>query len=217
MLLEICVENLTDALEAEKAGAHRIELCANLVVGGTTPRHDLIATAAKQLSIPFYPIIRPRGGNFIFDSIELNEMIKAIEYCKSVGCKGVVLGVLNVKNEIDLLAIQKLKMAAGQMHITFHKAFDLIENQKNALEQLISLDIQNVLTSGGGATAAEGQNTLKHLVSLSNDCINILVGGGVRSSNIHDLKTMIGATHFHSRATNRHNEFDKSEVLQMLL
>lgn len=215
MLLEICVENIDDATAAASAGADRIELCANLAVGGTTPSYAVIELALSKLDVPFYPIIRPRGGNFVYNQPELKQIIEDIIFCKNSGCKGIVVGVLNHENKIDTAAIESIIDAKGDMQITFHKAFDEIKDQLNALQILKLYGINNVLTSGGASTALIGQNQLHSLINHANQDINILIGGGVRSSNLNDLMFGTTSRYFHSRATNSNNCFDSNEVMSM--
>ena len=145
MIVEICANSFESALAAEKGGAHRMELCTQLAVGGLTPSHQLIKKVITELSIPVHVLIRPRKGDFYYSEDELTTMINDIEFCNNIGCQGVVSGVLTSENKINISATKRLINAAKGMDFTFHRAFDCTENAIESLEQLIDLKIKRVL------------------------------------------------------------------------
>jgi copper homeostasis protein len=196
--LEICANSLQSVINAQKAGAHRVELCAGLWEAGTTPSHATIKKSC-ELDIKVFVLIRPRGGDFVYTDLEFELIKEDIAICKSLGVDGIVSGVLKPDNTIDIERTQKLIELSKPLPFTFHRAFDLIENQEAALKQLIAIGTQRVLTSGGKASAPEAQNQLKKLVESGNDQIIILAGGGIKSNNISKLfKT--GCKEFHMTA-----------------
>lgn len=196
--LEICANSLQSVINAQKAGAHRVELCAGLWEAGTTPSHATIKKSC-ELDIKVFVLIRPRGGDFVYTDLEFELIKEDIAICKSLGVDGIVSGVLKPDNTIDIERTQKLIELSKPLPFTFHRAFDLIENQEAALKQLIAIGTQRVLTSGGKASAPEAQHQLKKLVESGNDQIIILAGGGIKSKNISKLfKT--GCKEFHMTA-----------------
>jgi copper homeostasis protein len=198
--LEVIGFDLASCIVAEKAGAHRIELCANPNEGGTTPSLGMIRMARKSNSIQLFPIIRPRGGDFHYDNMEFLSMIEDIKMCKEEGCDGVVLGMLHKDGTVDVDACHELIHYSGGMDVTFHRAFDRVKNQVQSLEQLIQLGCKRVLTSGGYPTASEGKEELKKLVLKSADRITIMIGSGIKSSNIEELYHFTKAKAFHASA-----------------
>ena len=196
--LEICANSLQSVINAQKAGAHRVELCAGLWEAGTTPSPATIKKSC-ELDIKVFVLIRPRGGDFVYTDLEFELIKEDIKICKSLGVDGIVSGVLKPDNTIDIERTQTLIELSKPLPFTFHRAFDLIEDQEVALKQLIDLGAQRVLTSGGKASAPEAQHQLKKLVEISNDQIIILAGGGIKSNNISELfKT--GCKEFHMTA-----------------
>ena len=196
--LEICANSLQSVINAHKAGAHRVELCAGLWEAGTTPSPATIKKSC-ELDITVFVLIRPRGGDFVYTNLEFELIKEDIKICKSLGVDGIVSGVLKSNNTIDIERTQTLIELSKPLPFTFHRAFDLIEDQELALEQLINLGAKRVLTSGGKASAPEAQHQLKKLVEISNGKINILAGGGIKINNISELfKT--GCKEFHMTA-----------------
>ena len=196
--LEICANSLQSVVNAHKAGAHRVELCAGLWEAGTTPSPATIKKSCA-LNIKVFVLIRPRGGDFVYTDLEFDLLKEDIKICKSLGVDGIVSGVLKPDNTIDMERTQTLIELSKPLPFTFHRAFDLIEDQEAALEQLITIGAQRVLTSGGKTSAPEAQHQLKKLVETSNDRIIILAGGGIKSNNINKLlKT--GCKEFHMTA-----------------
>jgi copper homeostasis protein len=198
--LEVIAFDLISCTIAEKNGADRIELCANPHEGGTTPSIGMIETARKITSIQLFPIIRPRGGDFLYTDHEFQSMIRDIKACKELGCDGVVIGMLQSNGSIDMKRTAELIQHAKGMQITFHRAFDRVQNPIVALSQLIELGCDRVLTSGLHPTAPEGSDVLRELVSFSSNRIKIMVGSGVKSENIESLALKTQAPAYHASA-----------------
>ena len=198
--LEICTGSIQSALIAEKSGAHRIELCDNLSEGGTTPSYGMIKTCKSLLNIPIFPIIRPRGGDFVYSNEEFEVMKHDILCCAELGCEGVVFGILRNDGTVDTERCAELKKITGHMQVTFHRAFDRCNNQLKSLEDIISLGFDRVLTSGGKPYAEEAKPELKQLVDLAGDRIIVMPGSGVTSLNLLKILRETGAKEFHSTA-----------------
>lgn len=198
--LEICCFNIQSALIAQDAGAHRVELCADPVGGGTTPSLGLIQTAREKLHIQLYPIIRPRDGDFLFDDDEFEIMMKDISLCKQAGCDGVVIGMLNADGTIDKKRCAKLVDLAYPLGVTFHRAFDRSANPFEAMEDIINIGCERILTSGQKPTAIEGAVLLNELVRQAENRIIIMPGSGIRANNIIELKEKTTAEEFHTSA-----------------
>jgi copper homeostasis protein len=198
--LEICANSLTSALTAEAAGAYRIELCDNLKEGGTTPSFAQIAMARKYLNIKLYPIIRPRGGDFLYSDLEFEIMKADIEQCRQLGCDGVVFGILTSDGSVDKKRCMALKQVAGHMDTTFHRAFDRCKNPFEALEDIIEMGVSRILTSGLEATALLGAPLLASLIKQANDRIVIMPGAGIRPENLRQLIQVTGAKEYHTTA-----------------
>lgn len=198
--LEVIAFDLFSCLVAENVGAHRIELCANPHEGGTTPSFGMMRMARKASSIQLFPIIRPRGGDFLYDKAEFLSMIEDIKIAKNEGCDGVVIGMLKKDGAIDIDACHDLIHHANGMEVTFHRAFDRVNDQQKALEDVIKLGCTRILTSGGHPTAVEGKDQLQQLVSLASNRIKIMVGSGIRSSNIKEIQSHTKASVFHASA-----------------
>jgi len=199
MLIEICASTYQSALNAEKGGAHRIELCENLAVGGITPSYSLIKRVIEELSIPVNILVRPRKGDFVYDEEEFNQMKKDIEFCKEIGCHGIVTGVLDNNGSIDIARIIELIELSRPMSFTFHRAFDITVNPLEALTSLMDLGVDRILTSGHEISALQGISLLKELKDTAKDKLTILVGGSVRASNIDHFKNT-GFKEAHSSA-----------------
>ena len=198
--LEICAASLASAQAAQAGGAHRIELCQNLEQGGITPSYGLIRQVLAQVSLPVFVLIRPRPGGFVYSPGELAIMRDDIAACRELGCAGVVLGVLDTAGRVDMAACQELIKLAGTMEITFHRAFDACPDQAQALEDVIALGCQRVLTSGGQPTAEAGQNQLAALVAQAAKRIQIMPGAGITAGNVWGLAARTGAQEFHASA-----------------
>jgi copper homeostasis protein len=198
MLLEICAYNIQSCIIAEKAGASRIELCADPTAGGTTPSYGTIDYALDKISIPIFPMIRPRGGNFVYDANELTIMKKDILTVREMGCPGIATGVLLNDGNIDTETMKRIVDWAHPMSVTCHKAFDRTPDALKALEDIISTGCARILTSGLKDTAINGATTIAQLVTLAANRIIIMPGGGVRSTKIAQLIIEIKATEYHS-------------------
>ncbi|MEZ4778011.1 MAG: copper homeostasis protein CutC [Flavobacteriaceae bacterium] len=200
MVLEICANSFESAMAAQKAGAHRIELCSELSVGGITPSW-VVKSSFRNNAIPVYVLIRPRSGNFTYSKYEVDVMLKDIKQCAKLGVTGIVSGALTVSNDIDVEVTQQLLKASEGMDFTFHRAFDWCRNPIDALKILEDLGIQRVLTSGQKPTAFEGLELLKELKSLSTT-IKIMPGGGINVENVMAFKEA-GFTEIHSSASQK--------------
>ena len=188
MLLEICANSYQSAKNAKDAGAHRIELCSELAVGGITPSYGLIKQVVSELNIETFVLIRPRSGNFCYSKSEFEIIKKDIQICKDLGCQGIVSGVLNSDNTIDIERTRELVAHARPLAFTFHRAFDIVPNREVALKQLIKLGIERILTSGQQPKAIDGLDTLKELKLKAKNRITFLIGSGINSKNAKTFK-----------------------------
>jgi copper homeostasis protein len=198
--LEVCANSYESALAAQIGGAKRVEFCDNLAEGGTTPSYAQIALAKKNLSIEVWPIIRPRGGDFLYSDIEFELMKEDIKICRSLNCEGIVIGILKDNGTIDKERCAQLTELAKPMGVAFHRAFDMSNDMDQALEDLIELNIKRVLTSGGASSAILGAERLAQLVKKANGRIIIMPGAGINESNIKELIDKTGARQFHASA-----------------
>jgi len=199
VLVEGCVESLADAQAAARGGADRLELCADLAVGGTTPSAELIRAVKARVFIPVFVMARPRGGSFVYNAAEIDQSRRDIENVIDAGADGVVVGALTPSNDIDVPTLQGFVARAGQAPVTFHRAFDQVRDPARALETLIDAGVQRVLTAGGQGTALEGSATLKLLVDQAGDRIVIMAGGKVRGNNARELIERTGVPELHAR------------------
>ena len=199
-ILEICAGSVESAIAARDGGAKRIELCAALEIGGVTPSAGLIAEARKIDGLVLNVIIRPRGGDFLYNEYEVACMLQDIRTCKELGADGVVIGALTADGDIDTAICKQLIAAADGMSVTFHRAFDMCRDASKALEELIELGCDRVLTSGQAATAQTGIPLLKELVEQAAGRIIIMPGCGVSSANAAAILQATGATEIHASA-----------------
>ncbi len=200
VILEACVETYEQAVAAEKNGAHRIELCDHLDLGGITPPVALTEAVLDTLNIPIMAMVRPRGGNFVYSDAEFKLMQMDIELLKEMGCHGVVFGLLTSEGEVDVERTKKLVELASPMQVTFHKAFDNCPDLFRALEDLKKTGVNRLLTSGGKATALEASELLTQLIERSEGKPKVIVAGKVTHKNINELKDLIpNAREFHGR------------------
>jgi copper homeostasis protein len=205
MVLEICASNYQSAINAQTAGAHRIELCTELAVGGLTPSYGLLLQVLKKLTIPVFILIRPRSGNFTYSEAEFEIMKHDIQLCKDLGCSvpiaiGIVSGVLNGDNTIDIERTKQLIELSRPLPFTFHRAFDWTPEPFGALEQLIDLGAERVLTSGQETSAEKGIELLKQLKDKAKNRITILPGGGINPQNAKVFRDF-GFSELHASAT----------------
>lgn len=200
MILEICANSFQSAKNAEEGGAQRIELCSELIVGGITPSYGLINQVVEQLSIETFVLVRPRSGNFTYSDAEFEIMKRDIQICKNLGCSGIVSGVLNEDNSLDVQRTKTLIEASKPLNFTFHRAFDCVPNPLETLVQLIGLEVDRILTSGQETSAEKGIELLKELNEKAKDRIIILPGGGVNHKNAMQFKE-IGFLEIHASAS----------------
>ena len=201
--VEICANSVKSCIEAQKGGAYRVELCAGIPVGGTTPSFGDISLARELLDIKLNIIIRPRGGDFLYSDLEHKIMLKDIEIAGSLGVDGVVIGCLTPNGEIDMIRNHELIEAAGDMSVTFHRAFDMCRDPFESLEKIIDLGCDRILTSGQQPKAEMGIDLLKKLVDIAGERIIIMPGSGVNADNISKLAISTGAKEYHFSARER--------------
>lgn len=206
-LLEIASNSAASALAAQQGGADRVELFDNLEQGGTTPSHGTLAVTRDRLRIPLYVLIRPRPGDFLYGPLEAEIMLRDIAHCRELGCDGVVIGALDANGGIDMPLCRELMSAAGPMGVTFHRAFDAARDLPAALEQIIALGCERVLSSGGHAGAEQGSAVLARLVRQAGGRLAVMAGAGVSAGNIGQLARDTGCSEFHASAkAPRHSE-----------
>ncbi|MEI6049116.1 MAG: copper homeostasis protein CutC [Bacteroidota bacterium] len=195
--LEICVDNVESAVYAQKAGADRVELCNNLIEGGTTPGYGTIVSARNNLHIGLYVIIRSRGGDFLYSDPEYDIMRREIDICGQCGVDGIVLGILRPDGAIDIERTAKLIELAHPMSVTFHRAFDMCSDPVQGLEDVIATGATRLLTSGQKDKAGEGAELISQLVRQAADRIIIMPGSGINESNIALIAKVTCAKEFH--------------------
>jgi copper homeostasis protein len=195
--LEICADSIESALNAQLAGADRIELCANLIEGGTTPSYGTIISAKSNLNILLHVLIRPRGGDFLYTDIEYDIMRRDIETCGESGADGIVIGILTSDGKIDIDRTARLVEFSKPMSVTFHRAFDMCTDPVKRIEEIIQSGANRLLTSGQKKTAVEGSALINKLVKQAHGRIIIMPGSGVDEENIATLAESTGACEFH--------------------
>ncbi len=198
MHVEICCNSILSARNAKAGGANRIELCQALGEGGTTPSAAAIEYCVKELNLQTRVLIRPRGGNFVYDNDEMRVILRDIELTKHLGAHAVVVGFLTAEGDIDTENTRRAVEAADGMGITFHRAFDECRNPKEALEQIIDCGCHKLLTSGCKATAWEGREMLKKLLSQAGRRIGIIGAAGITVDNVHQLVLETGLYEVHA-------------------
>ncbi len=196
-MIEVCVDSVMSAINAENGSADRVELCDNLFEGGTTPSAGMIKAVREKVGIGLQVMIRPRGADFLYSQDEMGVMKHDIRVANELGANGVVFGCLTPDGCIDRSKTDDLMKCAGQMNITFHRAFDMVRDPFQSLEDLIGLGVTRVLTSGLERSAAEGADLISELVKVAGDRIIILAGGGVRPYNIRKLVEETGVKECH--------------------
>jgi copper homeostasis protein len=197
-VLEITVDSLERALAAERGGAHRIELCADLSVGGLTPDSELMSKVRELVRIPIVALVRPRGGDFVYSDKERAAMGRDIQTARELGMDGVVLGILRADGHVDVSRTRALVERARPLPVTFHRAFDVSTDLRRSLEDVIQTGAVRILSSGGALTAAEGLACLSDLVKGTRGRISIMPGSGVTAANISRLMEATGAREFHA-------------------
>ena len=201
VLLEACVDSVESALAAQSGGADRVELCEDLLEGGTTPSAGMMEVCQERLHLPLHVLVRPRGADFVYSDVEIEVMQRDIALARRLGVAGVALGALRPDGTIDTERTKALIGAARPMSITFHRAFDFTPDADAALDTLIRLGIERVLTSGQAPTAVQGMQTLTRLVSRAEGRIIVLAGGGLSEENITTVAEQTGVREVHVRAT----------------
>ena len=214
--LEIACFNFESALIAQENGADRVELCAGIEVGGTTPNFEIVKQAREKLAIDLYVMIRPKGGNFVYTDAEFQLMQADILALKAVNVDGFVFGILKEDNTINKEQNKMLVDLAKPFPCTFHRAFDEVINPFQALEQLIDCGFKTILTSGQAQNVMEGINRLTELVTKANNRITIMPGGGLRSTNIETIQQNTKAIFYHSSAITDGSEMASATEVQAL-
>jgi copper homeostasis protein len=197
-VLEIATSDFATTKSAVEGGADRIELCANLGEGGTTPSYGTIYQCRESFDVLLYPIIRPRGGDFLYTDGEYEIMLHDAKLCKQLGCDGIVIGLLNEEGAIDIKRTATLIDIAYPMGVTFHRAFDRCRDAFEALEQLVQIGCERILTSGQQPTVNEGMDLIAALNKIADHRITVMPGSGVRKENIEALAEKTGCIEFHS-------------------
>lgn len=215
-MLEIACFEISSAETALQSMADRIEFCADLELGGTTPDFYEFLHLKRTYKKPVYVMIRPRGCGFFYSEDEFAQMKSSIITFREAGAEGFVFGILNAHNEIDVEKNAELITLAGQIPCSFHRAVDRTPDLEKAVQTLIELGFKTVLTSGGKKSAMEGKENLKMLIEKYSDQIEILIGGGVRSENVAELKKFTGGKSFHSSAIPKYESFaDEDEIRKL--
>ncbi len=215
-MLEIACFEITSAEIACESMADRIEFCDDFEKGGTTPDFYEFMHLKRHYQTPVYVMIRPKGGPFFYSDAEFIEMKNSIITFKEGGANGFVFGILTSNNEIDEARNKELIELAGETPCTFHRAFDRTADLEKSIQTLIKLGFKTVLTSGGKKSAMEGKDALQSLIQNYSDKIEILIGGGVRSENIEELKKFTGGTSFHSSAILKYDTFVTNDEIKKL-
>lgn len=196
--LECCCTDVAEAVEAMNGGAGRIELCEDLSCGGVTPSRSNLEATLRAVNIPVNVLVRARGGDFVYDEAEIPAMIGSVRMCRELGVNGVVVGALRKDGSIDIDTVRRLMVEAEGLHVTFHRAFDECADPFAALEDIIALGCDRLLTAGHASNVNDGERTLKELNDRADGRIVILAGSGVRPGNIARLEASTGCKEFHS-------------------
>ena len=196
-ILECCVDSVESAIAAQKGGADRLELCSNLIIGGTTPGINLFLAVREKVCLKVHVLIRPRFGDFCYTDEEFSIMLKDVEMFRKNGADGVVIGMLNKDGSLDAARMEKLISAAGDMSITLHRAFDVCRDPFRTMEEAMDLGISTILTSGQKNRCYDGKELIRELVEKAGNRIDIMVGGGVKGTIIRELVDITRARSFH--------------------
>ena len=206
-ILEVCANSLASALAAQTGGAYRVELCDNLYEGGTTPSPGCIKLTREKLNIKLNVLIRPRGSDFLYTDDEMEIIRRDIQYCKQNGVDGVVIGFLTPNGDIDIERTSEIIKAAHPMSVTFHRAYDMCKDPCKALDELINLKVDRILTSGQRNSAPQGVERISELVEIAGDRVIIMPGAGLKPENIRNFHLQIRAKEYHATL---HSEVDSS-------
>lgn len=196
-LLEVCVDSVESAIRAVEGGADRLELCSNLIIGGTTPSTALFEAIRKRCNIKIHVLIRPRFGDFNYSEYEFEVIKNEVKLFKALGADGIVIGMLKIDGTLDYEHMKELIKIAEGMSITLHRAFDVCVDPYEALEQAVCLGVHTILTSGQKNNALAGKEVIKKLVEQADQRIDILVGSGVSANIIEEIYETTGATSYH--------------------
>lgn len=199
--LEICVDTVQSAFAAEAGGASRIELCQSLTEGGTTPSAGLLEVVRNTIAIDIHVLIRPRRSDFLFSNLEFEIMKKDVAMAKQLGANGVVIGILKKDGNVDMERMRALIDFAYPLNTTFHRAFDLVPDPMKALDDIIQLKMDRLLTSGQQKSALEGTELIRELVKRANNTLAIMPGGGIDEHNIAEIMQKTGAREFHTSSS----------------
>jgi len=201
VLVEACVTSVDEAVGARDAGAHRLELCRDLDVGGLTPPAELVRAVKEAVSVPVFAMARSRAGSFHLSSREIDATLRDVLEMRNAGADGIVAGLLRPDGSVDEVATSAVVAAAAPLPVTFHRAFDAVPGPEGALEALVGIGVQRVLTAGGSLAARHNADLLAALIRQAGGRIEVLVGGGVRGDHVRHLVTYIGAREVHARAS----------------
>lgn len=216
MDLEICVNSIQSAYNAKAGGATRIELCQALEQGGTTPSYSTIEYCTKELKLRTYVLIRPRTGNFIYNSLEFDNIRREVIVCRQLGATGVVVGFLDNNLDVDISKTKEIVDLAGEMEVTFHRAFDICNNPMQNLERVIDCGCSRILTSGCKATAYQGMDMLKKLVGQANGRIKIMAGSGINADNAIEIINTTGVSEVHASCKHVVGNWNETDVEHFL-
>lgn len=200
IICEVCVEGAGGARAAEEGGAHRVELCAGLVEGGTTPSLGTITQSLELVSIPIVVLLRPRGGDFCYDDLEMGVMTRDVRQVRELGAFGIATGVLTREGEVDVPAMDRIMEEAGDLSVTFHRAFDMTRDPRQTLETLAGLGVDRILTSGQERSVPEGISLIRELSTVAGDRISVMPGGGIREENVQEIIRTTGVNELHFAA-----------------
>lgn len=203
VICEVCVEGIQGARAAWDGAAHRIELCAGLVEGGTTPSNGTVEIVLDLLEIPTVVLVRPRGGDFLYDEMEMDVIIADVRRIRRMGAFGIATGVLRADGTVDGECMARIRDAAGPMSLTFHRAFDMVRDPLEAMEALEGIGVDRVLTSGRRASVMDALPQLRDLVRATGEGLSVMPGGGIRPENIREVVEETGAREVHFTAMDR--------------
>lgn len=198
--LEIAANSLAAALAAQDGGADRVELCENLGDGGCTPSYGTIAVARERLRMPLYVLVRPRAGDFLYDALERDTMLRDIENCVRLGCDGIVIGALDADGDVDAASCAQMVSAAGPLGVTFHRAFDTARDPLRALDDIIALRCERVLTSGACASALQGAELIASARQRADGRLSVMAGAGITPDNVREVVARTGVREVHASA-----------------
>lgn len=201
MRLEICIDCIESALAAETGGADRIEICGSLAAGGTTPSFGLVQQCLQRCQLPSVVMIRPHDGGFVYSEDDMSTMLNDIAAMKKLGVQGLVLGALTAEGNIDVRTMQRLIKAAGSMQVTFHRAFDMVRDPLRAMDEIIGLGVDRLLTSGQKTCAEEGVSVIQQLVVRADGRLSVMAGAGVNASNVRRIIEVTEVTEIHASAS----------------